>query len=273
MRALALCVAVLVILAFAPTVLGDVRDPGKVNKIFPYGTFATPDLTPGGAGPLSFNISNPYDEPIYNVVLNVSIYQYAEQEISMTVDSSWRWQYPRFEGAPKPDSNVSFTNSSMAVNESHRITLTVLTSTDMPHGGIFTQGAYFVRFWLTFVHNGSTARMASPGYWSKEQFYHATQDMDECTPADCLGQLNLTRLGRIDGILPDTAFGVKDSIPQWPFYVFAAGSAFFAVLAFLYYAEENASKFPRTARAFLGFKGRLRRIFRPRKGAKPPKGE
>jgi len=184
------------------------------------------------------------------------------------VDSSWSWEYPRFAEATGTGREAIINYASLDVNESQRIVLTVQTSVDMPHGGIFSQGSYLIRFWLTFTLNSTPAKMASPGYWSKEQFQYATAEGDECTSSSCIGQVNLSRLGNIDGILPDTAFGVKDIIPVWPFYAMAVGAVFFLVLAFLYYAEENPSSFPRTARMFAYFKGRLVQVFRPRKGKK-----
>ncbi len=268
MRATALLVAVFVLLAASSSAMGDVRDPGKVNKILTYGTFETPDMEPGQQGVIAFNFTNPYNKTMTDVALNVSIYQYVEQEVSRVVDSSWPYDFPRFEGAPAPGREKPFTFSSIASNASTRVNLTVLTAENMPHGEIFSQGAYLIRFWLTFQLDGVPAWMASPGYWSKQQFIYATGDQILCNPIDCVGDVNLTRLGGVDGILPDTAFGIKSSVPQWPFYAAGSGAVFFLLLAVLYYAEENPSRLPRTARAFAGFKGKLARIFRPRKGAK-----
>ena len=269
MRALALLTVVFLLAASSfPAAADDVRDPGKVNKILPYGTFDTPDLAPGVQGTLAFNVSNPYTSNMANVVLSVEIYRYVEQEITKSVDSSWR--YPRLVNLSQSGTNISFSFGTLPVNTSTRVFITVLTSTDMPHGGIFNQGSYFIRFWLTFVHEGSPAKMASPGYWTKEQFQYATLEGASCPPAFCEGEVNLTRLQNISGILPDTGFGVKDTIPLWPFYLMVAGAAFFIVLAFFFYAEENPKSFPRTARSFAYFKGRLVRVFRPRGAKKGP---
>jgi hypothetical protein len=268
MRATALCVALLAILAVSHSVVADVRDPGLVNKILMYGTFETPDLEAGQQGVISFDFTNPYNDTMTGIVLNASIYQYVEQQTSIMLDSTWTHEYPKLEGASDIGREAKFTLSTLERNASARVNFTVLTSSDMPHGGIFSQGSYLVRFWLTFVFDGAPVKMASPGYWSKEQFMWATQEGAGCISPGCVGQVNLTRLGGIDGILPDSAFGVKDIIPQWPFYLFGSGAIFFLLLAVLYYAEENPSKLPRTARAFAGFKGRLVRTFRPRKGRK-----
>lgn len=270
MRAIALLTIVILLAASAtPAAADDVRDPGKVNKILPYGKFDTPDLAPGEQGTLAFNVSNPYSSDMTNVVLSAEIYQYAEQETYRSVDPSW--QYPRLVNLSQSGTNISFSFGTLPVNTSTRVFITVLTSTDMPHGGIFNQGSYFVRFWLTFVHEGSPAKMASRGHWTTEQFQYATSEAP-CPPAFCKGEVNLTRLQNISGILPDTGFGVKDAIPLWPFYLMVVGAAFFIVLAFLFYAEENPKSFPRTARSFAYFKGRLVRVFRPR-GAKKGPGE
>lgn len=267
MRALALLTVVFLLCAFsAPAIADDVRDPGKVNKILPFGSFSTPDLAPGDTGTLAFNVSNPYATDISSVTLSVGIYQYTEQEQARAVDSSW--QYPKLVYQSQSGNNITFNLGTLAVNSSVRIYITVLTSTDMPHGGIFNQGSYFIRFWLTFIHEGSLAKLASPGYWTKEQFQYATLEGASCPPAYCVGQVNLSRLQGISGLIPDTSFGVKDQIPIWPFYAMAFGAGFFIVLAFLYYAEENPARFPRTARSFAYFKGRFARVFRPRGGKK-----
>jgi len=269
MRIIPACVILLVVLAASSGAVADVRDPGLVNKILKYGTFQTPDLEPGQQGMIAFDLTNPYNDSMNNIVLNASIYQYVEQSVSITLDSTYTQEFPKFEEATTPSGREAiFQMLSLNSNRSARVSFTVLTSLDMPHGGTFSQGSYLVRFWLTFNLDSVAVRMASPGYWSKEQFIYATEEGSTCNSADCVGQVNLTRLGGIDGILPDTAFGVKDLIPTWPFYVFGAGATFFLLLAFLYYAEENPSKFPRTARAFAGFKGRLNRVFRPRKSKK-----
>ena len=268
MRASALLVAVFVLFVASSAATGDVRDPGMVNKILTYGTFETPDIEPGQQGIIAFNLTNPYNKTMADITLNVSIYEYAEQEVSRVVDSSWSYDFPKFESAAAPGREKTFLFASLASNSSTRVSLTVLTSEDMPHGGLFSQGAYLIRFWLEFRLDGIPVWMASPGYWSKQQLIHATADQNLCNPTDCVGDVNLTRLGGVDGILPDTAFGVKSSVPMWPFYAAGTGAIFFLLLAFLYYAEENPSKLPRTARAFASFKGKLVRVFRPRKGAK-----
>jgi hypothetical protein len=87
--------------------------------------------------------------------------------------------------------------------------------------------------------------------------------------------VNLTILG-VDGVLADSAFGVKPPIPRWPFYVLIAVAAFCAGLAFLFWVEENPGAYPRVEAWWARQRGRLARV-RPRRrraggGESPKKG-
>jgi hypothetical protein len=149
------------------------------------------------------------------------------------------------------------------------LNFTVLTSADMPHGSVFAQAAYFLRFWLEFdIDNGTRShlRMASLGYFTAQQWALARSDLGPgCSPGNatnrCTGLVNLTRLG-VDGVLPDSLFGVKEPIPLWPFYGLVVLVGFFLVLAFLFWVEENPGQYPRVERVWLRFKGRLRGVLR-----------
>jgi len=260
----------------------DARDVGNVNKILK--VMETPQLAPGGSGEFVFNLSNPYVCgmcAMRNIVLNVSIYRYATIEETAPVDGSWPWAYPRIRvnstcdgreclvlnGSPSPSLGVNATDRYIVER------LRILTSPDMPHGSVFTQSSYFVRFWLEFDYNNGTGpahlKMASRGYFTDAQWNRARFDPltppKGCTPYNatnrCLGSLNLTALG-VDGVLTDSAFGVKEPIPAWPFYGLLAVTIFFLILAFLYWVEENPGRYPRVERVWLTFKGRLRRVLR-----------
>src|SRR5207249_428146 len=81
---------------------------------------------------------------------------------------------------------------------------------------------YFLRFWLEFdgIVNGNATRfrMASPGFFTRAEWDRATSAnaTTPCTPPGCRGEsgrgVNVSMLG-VDGILPDSAFGVKEPIP------------------------------------------------------------
>jgi len=270
----AAAIALAILLLTVPAVRAqDVRDPGFVSRII--GVLESPQLEPGRTGVFRFNFTNPYPYDMSNTLLNVSIYQYATIEESLPVDPSWPWAYPQI--AESSARMYAVLNGS-AVNlfqprESLVLQFTILTSADMPHGSIFAQSAYFLRFWLEFDMDDTTGArhyvMASKGHFSTTQWEEARVDPlnpdPNCNPTNatnrCIGNLNLTRLG-VDGVIPDSLFGVKEPIPLWPFYGLLVATALFLVLAFLFWVEENPGKYPRVERAWLVFKGRLRRIAR-----------
>jgi hypothetical protein len=227
-----------------------------------------------------FNLSNPYGHPMQNVLLNVSIYRYATIEETAPVDATWGWSYPKIQSTRPPcdwrECRVLAGGAPdrLGINATDKYIverLTLATSKDMPHGSVFAQSSYFIRFWLQFRFNNGSGDvqivMASRGYFSNQQWSDATTTLGPgCGPFNatnrCRGNVNLTRLG-VDGVLPDTAFGVKEPIPVWPFYGLLVMTGFFLVLAFLFWVEENPGRYPRTERTWLTFKGRLRRVRLP----------
>jgi hypothetical protein len=236
----------------------------------------------GESGEIVFNVSNPYTCmtcAMQNIVLNVSIYRYATIEETAPVDSTWGWAYPRIRSTvPACDARechvlAGSPQDRLGVNATDRYIverLTIATSGDMPHGSVFAQSSFFIRFWLEFTFNNGSGdtqvRMASRGYFTAQQWTDATTRLGTgCGPYNatnrCLGSVNLTRLG-VDGLLPDTAFGVKEPIPIWPFYGLLVMTGFFLVLAFLFWVEENPGRYPGVERTWITFKGRLRRVFR-----------
>jgi hypothetical protein len=278
-RAVALSLAILLLLVPVVRAVGpdDARDVGNVNKII--GVMQSPQLAPGESGEFVFNVSNPYrcgTCAMQNISLNVSIYRYATIEETAVVDAGWPWAFPKLRVASIPPCEgrecylfAGRPSDRLGVGEHIVERFTVLTSQNMPHGSVFAQSSYFLRFWLEFDFNNGTAtriRMASRGYFTDAQWKEATSNLKPgCGPYNatnrCLGSVNLTRLG-VDGLLPDSAFGVKEPIPIWPFYGLLVLTGLFLVLAFLFWVEENPGRYPRVERVWMTFKGRLRRVFR-----------
>src|SRR5207244_4099247 len=81
-------------------------------------------------------------------------------------------------------------------------------------------------------------------------------------PPTCRGNVTLTVLG-VDGLLPDSALGVKEPIPRWPFYLLIGLAALFLVLAFLFWVEENPGSYPRVDAWWARTRGRLARTIAP----------
>src|SRR5207302_2452065 len=124
-----------------------------------------------------FYFNSTYTEPMRNVRLNASIYRYATIDESVPVDSVWPYAYPRI--AETGTKEWVWTNATVANASSRSLSFTVLTapdSHDMPHGSIFSQSSYFVRFWLEFDGNvtGNLFRMVSPGFFTRAQWLAAT---------------------------------------------------------------------------------------------------
>lgn len=283
MRAPILALALLLaLLSWPPSAAAeDFGAVGKVNNLI--NVFETPQLAPGESGVFRFELNSTYAEPIYNVTLSVGVYMYATIEEALPVDDSWGYPYPQFRESDLPTKReVIWTWPNVANNTAIPLNFTVdtaLESRDMPHGSVFSQATYFVRFRLEFDGNASGTwmrfLMASRGFFTEQQWTAATNETntDPCNPPSCRGNLNLTFLtidGRaIDGLLPDSSFGVKEPIPRLPFYVLVAGAAGFLVLAFLFWVEENPGTYPRVEAWWARTKGRFVRTFRLARRRRP----
>lgn len=271
MRAPAAAIAVLVLAALVFPVpraaAQDFAAVGYVNKLL--NITAAPQMAPGESGSFEFQFRSRYPAgmALYNVRLNASIYEYATIDGSQRVDGSWPYPYPKIAETggrewwwngtapidPGVDTNLSFT------------IVTVADSDLMPHGSIFAQASYFLRFWLEFDGNVSGNlthfRLASRGFFTDAQ-WDAARDENNTNPCDpplCRGNLNLTYLG-VDGVLPDSAFGVLEPIPRWPFYLLIGLAGFFLVMAFLFWVEENPGAYPKVEAWWAQTRGRLRRL-------------
>ncbi len=283
MRAPALLVALLVLLALVTPLAHAAEDfgaIGNVNKLIH--VVSTPQLEPGQSGDFrfQFNSSYPAGMPMLNVRLNASIYEYETIDAAVPVDRTWSYPYPYVESTRGRE--WWWNTSSVAPGSSTNLSFTVVTSADtnlMPSGSVFNQASYVLRLWLEFDGNVSGNlthfRMVSRGFFTLAQWTAATvPENATCSLPDCRGYLNVTMLagflgvGRIDGILPDSSFGVKQPIPQWPFYALIVLAVFFIVLAFLFWVEENPGTYPRVETWWARQRGRLARL-RPRRRRKP----
>ncbi len=274
MRALALVVALLLLAVPASTAPAraaqDFGAIGVVNQFIHI--VSTPQLAPGQSGGFvfQFNSTYPAGMTMYNVSLNVSIYEYATVDSSVSVNASWPYPYPII--AQTGGRQWWWNASSVAPGSSTNLSFTIETSSDpnqMPFGSVFSPATYFLRTWLTFdgVVNGTMQhfRMASLGYFGKAEWELAQVNATSpCNPPWCRGDLNLTILG-VDGVLPDFSFGVQEPIPRWPFYALIVLAGFFTVLAFLFWVEENPGTYPRVEAWWARQRGRLARLRPTRK--------
>src|SRR5207244_10663438 len=104
------------------------------------------------------------------------------------------------------------------------------------------------------------------------QSNHATKSntTNPAMPPVCRGNRNLTVLV-LHGLLSYSAFGVKEPIPRWPFYLLIGLAALFLVLAFLFWVEENPGSYPRVDTWWARTRGRIARTIASLHRPRPPK--
>lgn len=255
------------VVLIVPTVSAspDLSDPELVNQIL--SGFKTPQLSPGERGTLSFTLQNPYENNITNVSLTASIYLYVSSEEKREVDENWSWTEPYFleAGVGKRDYVWNFDSFPSGYENHVNLSVTIVTSRNSPHGGLLDQGSYLIRFELRFAYAEenvtSTHLMRSRGYFTDEQWEFATQPPLVDNDPNYTGAINLTHLG-VDGILPDSSFGILEPFPIWVFYAITVVAGVFLVLALLFYLEENPGKWPWLARKWIRIRSKLRQARR-----------
>ncbi len=229
----------------------EVGDSGLTGAILT--DFQPLQLSPGESGDLGFNVTNPYGWTMENASLAVEIHEYRvpvfPEGLTITPVRDLG-SPPLFAASNDPALRLSLGDilPGSSVNLRHR----VVTEAETPGGSAFAQGTYVVRFRLAFDYEGGqTALLLSPGFFTTTELAYATRDVSlpEREAYRYVGFLNLSFLSEaygeeVDGLLPDTAFGVKVPLPLWPFYALLVGSAA-AFGLFLYYARregQDASK-------------------------------
>ncbi|MEK6852111.1 MAG: hypothetical protein AABY30_06200 [Candidatus Thermoplasmatota archaeon] len=256
-----------------------VGSPAYVNFLLDH--FQTPDLAPGERGEFRVTFTNMYPWNMSDIRLRFEVYRYREIDVSIPVDVTWTHDGPSFFDEFGTDYGLAIEPPVLGPNltgeflrgESEEIAFTVVTYPETPHGSLTSQGSYFVRTRLDFqLSDGTTTNvstMMSIGFFTEAEVEVARRPCNAAT-SYCSGLFNMTYLGSVygldhlDGIVPDTAFSVKERMPLWPFV--ATGGVMVASLVFavLFYAEENPGKYPRLAQWWLGVKGKAR-------SARPPK--
>jgi len=256
MRAgLALVIASLILLVAPSCAAADIDLPGSpkyANNML--SGFVTPTVSPGRTVFFSFNLTNPYDndtDSMENTVLTIGIYEYATQDRIKDVNTS-------FKNPPSIDGqgiDVSRNLGRIDVGESVRIDLEIATSEKTPHGSYFSQSTYFVRFKLDFNFTGNSTHvlLQSRGFFSDDQWdrmvsFSGNESIVDTTYMHSLG---------VDGLLPDSSFGIKIPIPRWPLYLLIAAICGTVFLASYYFVLDNPGKYPRLEQRFYYLRGKL----------------
>ena len=222
---------------------GEIDDyvsyPGNIPD---FHNFSTPQLEPGQEGDFALDVHNRYGYSLDNVVIIAEIYHRADIDESESLDrisSNERpfvretcWNQDEVENCVETADarKATFNIGTIASNETILLEFEIISKEDTK------EGTYFVRFSMTFDYNSTSRVMQSRGHWSMEQWENATTNVTEGSP----GNINLEALS-VDGIIPDSSFGIKKPIPQWPLYVLITLTLVFAGLSVIFYLEEEGT--------------------------------
>ena len=220
-----------------------ISNPGNIPD---FHNFQTPQLEPGQSGDFSLDILNRYNESLEEIIIIAEIYHRAdidESESLELIPSSERpyiqnavWNSNLF-GEKNIVESIDARKASYEINEIQS-NETISLKFEIKTNGDTKEGTYFVRFDMNFVHNGTERQMQSRGYWSMDEWEDATNRSN--IPSGSPGNINLTILD-VDGIIPDSSFGVKKPIPKWPLYGLISLTIIFAGLSVIFYLEEEGN--------------------------------
>ena len=233
---------IIIIIMMLPIAKSEIDDytshPGNIPN---FHNFETPQLEPGENSFFSFEIQNRYVENITNVSINAEIYHRAdidESESLEKINSGKRpviekncWNYKgdneNCSASLSPD-KAGFNMEVIAVNQTIQLNFDIKTKDDT------MEGTYFVRFSMSYQLNETDRTLQSRGFWNMEEWTNATTNLTNNYP----GNINLDSLN-VDGIIPDSSFGIKKPIPKWPLYILITLTVVFAGLSVVFYLEEE----------------------------------
>ncbi|MCU0851871.1 MAG: hypothetical protein MUC90_01240 [Thermoplasmata archaeon] len=248
--AAALCVMVLL----PGYVRAEVDDPGApqyTNSIL--GGFRTPVIEPGDDFEFSFNVTNSYgfNNNMTDVRLTIGVYRYATEERIRNVTEDFK-KPPLIEGV-SPE--MSYELGAITFGETVRVNLTIETKKDTPHGSYFSQSTYFVRFNMTFTFedDDSLVVLKSRGCFTDQEWDNITS----FEPGEEIVNRTYMKSLGVDGLLPDSSFGIKVPIPTWPLGVIVAGCAGLSLMALYYFTMDNPGKYPGLEKRFYYLRGKL----------------
>ena len=226
--------------------------PQYANNIL--SDFVTPTVAPGDSLVFGFNVSNPYDDEdgvMTNVTVIVGIYRYATQEDLRDVDSDFE-NPPVFDNG---ETEKTIDIGTLPLNSTENLSLTIATSRNTPHGSYFMQSTYFVRLSLEFNFEGNDTKVVlkSKGCFTDEQW----AELVSFDPEESLVNLSYMKDLGVDGLIPDSSFGLKIPIPRWPLGLLIGGCGLVSFMALYYFVLDNPGKYPSLEKRFYKLRGKL----------------
>ncbi|MEM0343567.1 MAG: hypothetical protein QXU73_04890 [Thermoplasmata archaeon] len=247
-----------VILTVSSMVSGDIPDPGSpryANNIM--SDFVTPTVRPGETAVFEFNITNPYGNASYvmeDLSLTMGVYRYSTQEETRNVTEDFR-NPPLIDGL---GIEVTRQLEDLLEGQSARMRFEIHTKEKTPHGSYFSQSTYFIRFKMTFHFPGNATQvlLQSRGFFTDEQWdqmvsFEADESIVNTTYMRSLG---------VDGLLPDSSFGIKVPIPRWPLGLLIVGIGACSFMALYYFVMDNPGMYPKLEKRFYHLRGKLREL-------------
>ena len=242
--------------------------PGNIPN---FHNFNTPQLEPGESGIFSLEIQNRYIGNITDVSIYAEIYHRADIDDSETLveinsanrptitENCWNYKNNEENCSDSPNfESAEFNIEQLLVNQTVQLRFDVNTNEDTK------EGTYFVRFSMSYEFNETDRKLQSRGFWNMEQWTNATTNLTEDYP----GNINLNSLN-VDGIIPDSSFGVKKPIPKWPLYLLITLTIVFAGLSVIFYLEEEET-YPELNKWLQKMRGKFNQFwlsFKYRKGS------
>jgi len=220
-----------------------ISNPGNIPN---FHNFSTPQLEPGETGDFSLDVLNRYNESLETVTIIAEIYHRADIDESENLDAIPNSERPSIQNIfwnsnlIEEKNTLEVTDFKKAIFEVNEIQAneTITLQFEIKTDEDTKEGTYFVRFEIDFLHNETNYLMQSRGHWDMGEWKDATNKSN--IPSDSPGNINLTILD-VDGIIPDSSFGVKKPIPKWPLYGLISLTIIFASLSIVFYLEEEGN--------------------------------
>jgi hypothetical protein len=95
--------------------------------------------------------------------------------------------------------------------------------------------------------------LQSRGFFTDEQWDHMVSFSGN---ESIVNTTYMHSLG-VDGLLPDSSFGIKIPIPRWPLYLLIAVICGIAFMATYYFVLDNPGRYPKLEQRFYYLRGKL----------------
>lgn len=256
----ALVSALLICTSLASADIPNIPNPGSpkyANSIL--SEFITPVVSPGMTVGFSFKFTNPYFDrsgAVIDFTLVAGIYRYSTQEKTENITSTF--PHPPLMTEDSTQRLIFLPSIGAGANNTTRVPLPIETSRRTPHGSYFSQSTYFVRFNLTFNFPGNDTQVVlkSRGFFTDEQWETA---VSFSAGEPIVNTTYLKSIG-VDGLLPDSSFGIKIPIPRWPLGVLVGGIGGLSFAALYFYVLDNPGRYPKLEQRFYYLRGKLREL-------------